>query len=71
MVASGAVEWRLRWDRAGVVASHTRSTTRSVTKKFQIFPQRATGAVRTSKYHMEEKENIIHIIEKIGKNIIG
>ena len=68
MVASGAVEWRLRWDRAGVVAW---STTRAGNWKFQIFPQRATGAVRTSEYHMEEKENIIHIIEKIGKNVIG
>jgi len=39
--------------------------------EISIFPQRATGAVRTSEYHMEKKENIIHIIEKIGKNVIG
>ena len=55
MVASGAVEWRLRWDRAGVVAW---STTRAGNWKFQIFPQRATGAVRTSEYHMEEKKTL-------------
>ena len=39
--------------------------------KISNFPQRAAGAVRTSEYHMEEKENIIHIIEKIGKKLIG
>ena len=55
MVASGAVEWRLRGDRAGVVAW---STTRAGNWKFQIFPQRATGAVRTSEYHMEEKKTL-------------
>ena len=27
--------------------------------------------MRTSEYHMEEKENIIHFIEKIGRNVIG